>query len=228
MISVIFATKDDEAGLAWSLAALVPAATEGVVRDVTVVDDGSRDGTLVVADAAGCSILRGSAAEGQASRRRSRPRRLAPLPQARGRARSGWQGEALAFIDAALNAGTARETAAVFRLGRAGSGVRVRSAEWLGTLRARLFSAPYEEQGLLISRAFYRTLGGHRPSAAMAGMDLTRRVGRRRLRVLRARAVMLEPPARHRPFRSAAYLALASSPLSLAPHRTARRLMPGR
>ena len=67
MISVIFATKDDEAGLAWSLAALVPAATEGIVRDVTVVDDGSRDGTLVVADAAGCSILSGRDGEGQAS-----------------------------------------------------------------------------------------------------------------------------------------------------------------
>ena len=208
MISVIFATKDDEAGLAWSLAALVTAATEGVVRDVTVVDDGSRDGTLVVADAAGCSIVRGSGAEGQASAASGGRGDWLLFLRPAVALDTGWQGEALAFIDAALNAGTARETAAVFRLGRAGSGVRVRSAEWLGTLRARLFSAPYEEQGLLISRAFYRTLGGHRPQAAMAGIDLTRRVGRRRLRVLRAKAVMLEPPARHRPFRSAAYLAL--------------------
>ena len=163
MISVIFATKDDEAGLAWSLAALVTAATEGVVRDVTVVDDGSRDGTLVVADAAGCSILRGSAAEGQANAASSGRGDWLLFLRPAVALDPGWQGEALAFIDAALNAGTARETAAVFRLGRAGSGVRVRSAEWLGTVRARLFSAPYEEQGLLISRAFYRTLGGHRP-----------------------------------------------------------------
>ena len=91
-------------------------------------------------------------------------------------------------------AGTARETsAATFRLGRAEAACRVRSAEWLASFRTRLFSAPYGEQGLLISRAFYRTLGGHRDLAAMADVDLARRIGRRRLTVLRAHAMVRRP-----------------------------------
>ena len=57
MITAIIETRNDEVALAHALAALVPAATEGVIRDVIVIDHGSDDGTLVVADAAGCTIV---------------------------------------------------------------------------------------------------------------------------------------------------------------------------
>jgi glycosyltransferase involved in cell wall biosynthesis len=193
MISAIFATCDDEMRLAHALTALVPAATEGVVREAIVVDAGSRDGTLAVADAAGCRIIEEAGADGL--RHAAEGARgdwllfLAPASVLD----PGWQSEALAFIDAAVIAGEGRARAASFRLGRVATGWRPRLAEGISVLRSRLFAAPCAEQGLLISREFYRSIGGHRPMAAMADVDLARRVGRRRLTILRSRAMVRQP-----------------------------------
>ncbi|MBS3648305.1 glycosyltransferase [Pseudaminobacter sp. 19-2017] len=59
MLSVLIETKNDEEGLARTLASLVGAAVEGVVRDVIVCDGGSTDQTRQVADHAGCQFLAG-------------------------------------------------------------------------------------------------------------------------------------------------------------------------
>ncbi len=60
MISVIVPTLNDEARLVACLAPLVPAAMEGLVRELIVVDGGSTDQTLEIADDAGAVILKGS------------------------------------------------------------------------------------------------------------------------------------------------------------------------
>src|SRR2546423_11406338 len=57
MISVVIATHNSERALVATLAALVPGALDGVVREVIVVDGGSRDGTANVADAAGAQFV---------------------------------------------------------------------------------------------------------------------------------------------------------------------------
>jgi hypothetical protein len=57
MLTIIMECRDDEAELAQTLSALVSGAVEGVVRDVIVLDHGSRDGSSKVADAAGCRFL---------------------------------------------------------------------------------------------------------------------------------------------------------------------------
>ena len=57
MLTIILECRDNEAELAQTLSALVPGAVEGVVRDVIVLDHGSRDGSPEVADAAGCRFL---------------------------------------------------------------------------------------------------------------------------------------------------------------------------
>ncbi|RCS23556.1 glycosyltransferase [Phyllobacterium salinisoli] len=61
MVSVIIETKNVEEALARTLAGLVNAAVEGLVRDVIVVDHGSTDHTHEVADAAGCIFVEGEA-----------------------------------------------------------------------------------------------------------------------------------------------------------------------
>ena len=194
MITAIIATRDDEEALAHALAALAPAAMEGIVRDAIVVDAGSRDGTLAVADEAGCTVVEGSGAE--ALMRAADMARgdwllfLSPASVLE----SGWQGEALAFVDRAFMAGNAQsprgDLPAPPRRGRgtgaARRGTRRHSAR--GSSRRA-----YGEQGLLISRGFYRALGGHRDLAAMADVDLARRIGRRRLTLLRARAMVRRP-----------------------------------
>ncbi len=193
MISVILPTRDNEVDLAFALGPLVPAAVQGVVSEVIVVDSGSRDGTLKVADSAGCKVLAGSGREAlmEAVDAAKSDWMLFLSPGAV--LDANWHGEALSFIDRAMLSGRGHHAAAVFRHGRAESGFTARFAEWCATFRSSGFAAPYEEQGLLISRSLYRSVGGHRPLPAMADVDLGRRIGRRRLTLLRARAVVHHP-----------------------------------
>jgi glycosyltransferase involved in cell wall biosynthesis len=119
MITAIIETRNEEVGLAHALAALVPAATEGILRDVIVIDKGSDDGTRAVADAAGCTII-DAFAEADATR--------AAVERARGDwllftpatpvLQPGWQAAALAFIDRALIDGRGQTRSATFRGGR--------------------------------------------------------------------------------------------------------------
>src|SRR5689334_16898277 len=57
VFSIILATRDSERALVPTLAALVPGATAGIVREVVVTDGGSRDRTQDVADIAGCHFV---------------------------------------------------------------------------------------------------------------------------------------------------------------------------
>jgi glycosyltransferase involved in cell wall biosynthesis len=59
MISVVIATNNDERTLGQCLAALVPAAVDGLVREVILADAGSSDDTLEIADDAGARVVRG-------------------------------------------------------------------------------------------------------------------------------------------------------------------------
>jgi hypothetical protein len=62
MLSVLIETRNDEEGLARTLATLVGGAVEGVVRDVVIRDTDSSDGTRSVADHAGCALVTGGLA----------------------------------------------------------------------------------------------------------------------------------------------------------------------
>src|SRR4051812_36783088 len=57
MISVLIETANDEEALARTLASLVRAVVEGVVREVIVCDRGSTDQTHYVAEHAGCRFV---------------------------------------------------------------------------------------------------------------------------------------------------------------------------
>lgn len=57
MLTVLIETRNDEEGLARTLASLIGGAVEGVVRDVIVCDHGSTDQTHHVAEHAGCHYI---------------------------------------------------------------------------------------------------------------------------------------------------------------------------
>ena len=67
MISVVLATRNDQRRLGRTLAALVPSAVDGLVRQVIVADAGSADATLEIADDAGAVVVKGPLAEACAS-----------------------------------------------------------------------------------------------------------------------------------------------------------------
>jgi glycosyltransferase involved in cell wall biosynthesis len=58
MISVVIPTLDAEDSLVGCLAPLVPASMTGLVRELVVVDAGSCDATLDIADDAGARIVK--------------------------------------------------------------------------------------------------------------------------------------------------------------------------
>jgi hypothetical protein len=71
---------------------------------------------------------------------------------------------------------------------------RLDAAEWQAraveagvAARVRLFGLPYGDQGLLISRRLYDSVGGYQPLPLMEDVDLVRRIGR--VRVLGAGAL---------------------------------------
>lgn len=166
MITAIIETLDDEVRLAQALAALVPAATEGVLREVVVIDHGSADGTLVVADAAGCTIVSAKDIAGD-------PRRLA-VERARGDwllllspstlLEPGWQAEVMAFVDRAMVAGEGQTAVGRFRRGRLMTGWRARLAEW----SSRRLAARRPDQGILISKRAWLALTAPLPASASA------------------------------------------------------------
>jgi hypothetical protein len=57
MLTVLILALDDEPALLDTIAALVPAAAEGVVRDVILVAPQAAEFVSVVADAAGCALI---------------------------------------------------------------------------------------------------------------------------------------------------------------------------
>jgi glycosyltransferase involved in cell wall biosynthesis len=189
MLSVVIATHDSERLLLPTLAALVPGAAAGLVREVIVCDGGSIDDTLKIADIAGCNLLSSSAPRGQR------------LRDAAASARADW----LLFLQpgVVLDPGWIEETgrfvtpanqgrAALFRPPTAG-GRRALFLDTLSLMGAALIGRPQPQQALVIPKVLYETLGGHRPEEPRPQSALLRRLGRRSVVWLRTGATLVVP-----------------------------------
>lgn len=184
MISVIIPTLNADARLGACLEALIGAAMDGLVRDVVIVDGGSDDSTLDIADGFGARTI--SAAPGRGGQ-------LAVGAEA---AKGPW----LLFLhaDTVLDAGWADEVAhhmkthsdksAVFTLAFDSENAAARFVSSGAMIRTRMLKLPYGDQGLLISRELYDEVGGFREMPLFEDVDIVRRLvrarGRGALRVL--------------------------------------------
>jgi glycosyltransferase involved in cell wall biosynthesis len=190
MISVVIPTLDSEADLGAVLSALVPAAVDGLVREVIIADGGSKDRTLEIADGAGADIVRseaGRSAQLRAGAARARfPWLLFLNPDTV--LDAGWEREAHLHIER-VESGRRRAAAAAFRFTIDDEGAAARLFETLAALRTGLVKIPYGEQGLLISRMVYDEVGGFAQLPALEDVDFARRLGRRRITALNARAI---------------------------------------
>jgi hypothetical protein len=188
MISVVIGTRDSEILLASTLAALVPGAVAGLVREVIVADGGSTDATATVADVAGCRFFtsveplgaRLSMAAAMARADWLLFLRPGSVPGSR------WIDEVQRFLQEAQQDGPPKR-AAVFRPRPSRS--RVTTA--LTFLATAVGALPRPERGLLIAKSHYEALGGHRASDRDPERGFMRRIGRRRIERLRSRAGML-------------------------------------
>lgn len=171
------------------LAVIIPALNEarllpGLLSDlravrlpmeVVVVDGGSRDATVAVAEAGGARTLR--AGPGRAQQMNA------------GAAASA--GDWLCFLHAdvrmpdparvVLAAAVAEETlsAAVWRFAIDGSGPWLRLVEFGARLRDRVGGLPYGDQGLLVRRRLFEAVGGFPEIPIMEDVAMLRALRRR-------------------------------------------------
>ena len=88
-----------------------------------------------------------------------------------------------------MDSGARPLAAAAFSFALDDFGAKPRMLEAFVGLRCALFRIPYGDQGLLIPKRLYSSLGGYRPLPLMEDVDLVRRLGRRRLVMMRSKAV---------------------------------------
>jgi rSAM/selenodomain-associated transferase 2 len=197
MISVIIPTLNAEAGLAATLTALVPATVEGIVREAIVVDGGSTDRTASIADQAGAQFITRTGGRGYqllAGAHRARFPWLLFL-HADTVLEAGWEREAEALMSA-VDTGRRLPTAAAFRFALDDIGAGPRALEQMVRMRCALFRLPYGDQGLLMPKSLYTEIGGFSALPLMEDVDMARRLKRRRVALLRSRAVT--SPVRYR------------------------------
>ncbi len=190
MITVVIPTLNAEAGLAAALSALVPASVDGLVREVIVVDGGSTDRTLKIADQAGTRFVQSAPGRGEQLAAGAKAARMPWLLflHADTVLETGWEREAAAFIER-VEIGQRPEAAAAFRFALDDLGLKPRMVEWGVAIRCTVARLPYGDQGLLIPRRLYQSVGGFRALPLMEDVDLIRRLGRSRTIILRATAV---------------------------------------
>jgi rSAM/selenodomain-associated transferase 2 len=183
-LDVVIPALDAAAHLGATLASLAPGRARGLLREVIVVDGGSADDTRAIAVAAGARVLTSAPGRGRQLRAGGAATKAPWLlfVHADTRLGAGWVEEALAFIRAE------RGQAAVFRLRLDDTAPAARAIERVVTWRTRALGLPYGDQGLLISRALYGEVGGFADIPLMEDVDLVRRLGRRRLTLLRGEA----------------------------------------
>jgi hypothetical protein len=185
MLSVIIPTEGAEQPTVATLAALVPGAAAGVVREVLLVDRAGTDVIARVADVAGCGFLpfNGSrAAAFAAGARKARSPWLMFL-HAGAVLDAGWIDETAQFIQRVSASDKPR--AAIFRHAYSPySDTRLR--EGFRSL-ARIISGPSADQGLLIAKDHYERLGGHAPESRRPETRLLRQLGRSSRILLRSR-----------------------------------------
>jgi rSAM/selenodomain-associated transferase 2 len=183
---VIIPTLNAEADLAACLERM------GEADEILVVDGGSSDRTVAVADRAGARLIfapRGRGIQLRAGADAARGDWLLFL-HADTLPSRGWH-EA---VDRHIT--TRPDRAACFRFRLSARAWQARAIEKAVAARVRLLGLPYGDQGLLISRRLYEHSGGYRDLPLMEDVDLVRRIGRRRLIMLEADA--FTSPARWR------------------------------
>jgi hypothetical protein len=188
MLSVIIPTEGAEHPAVATLAALVPGAATGVIREVLLVDRGNNGVIERVADVAGCRFLafEGSRAQALAAGARQARSPWLMFLHAGAVLDHGWIDETMQFIQRVSDSERAR--AGVFRYARSPYSDRTfrDGLRFIG----RTIAGPFADQGLLIARDHYERLGGHALNARHPEARLLRRLGRSSLTLLHSRIVM--------------------------------------
>jgi len=179
-LSIILPTLDAAENLGPTLAALTEGLGAGLIAEVIFADGGSKDDTRSIAEDVGAKFI-------------VSPRGRGPqMAKGANHARADW----LLFLhsDSILQPGwtkavqahlTKPESAGFFRLTFDDTTLPARIVGQWANFRARMYDLPYGDQGLLISRKLYESIGGFSDIPLMEDVDIARRL-RNKLRALPA------------------------------------------
>lgn len=174
MLSIVIPTLNAAGALPATLAALAESAAE-----LIIVDGGSNDDTAAVAGTHRARLINAPPGRGT--------QLAVGAAEARGdwllflhadtRLAPGWDRVVGEFIITPANA----QRAGYFRFALDDHRPAARRLEQIVAWRCRVLALPYGDQGLLISRTLYDTVGGFAKLPLMEDVDLVRRLGRTRL-----------------------------------------------
>lgn len=188
-ISVVIPALNAEARIAACLTSLAVAKKSGLIAETLVVDAGSTDRTVEIAQPFSAKIISAP------------PGRGGQLQKGAAAAKAAW----LLFLhaDTALGADWEKEVfdfihsecceVGTFTLRFDQPGVAPSIVAKGAMIRTKICKLPYGDQGLLISRRLYNALGGYHDMPLFEDVDLMQRLrkirGRRALHVFHANAI---------------------------------------
>ncbi|SCA57281.1 putative Glycosyl transferase, group 2 family protein [Candidatus Terasakiella magnetica] len=184
MLSIVIPTYNSAMSLKKTIASLVPPP---YAREIIVVDGGSSDATLKIAQELADRIV-------------TAPKGRGAQLKAGAEAASGdwllflhsdthlpdhWGAEVASFI-----AGQSSDVrAGYFTFALDEEHEKAKRLEKIVSWRCRLLGLPYGDQGLLISRDHYDQVGGFSDIPLMEDVDMVRRIGKKHLKQLSVKAV---------------------------------------
>ncbi|GHB21632.1 hypothetical protein GCM10007094_07150 [Pseudovibrio japonicus] len=155
MISALIPAHNSEQLLVLTLSALVPASAEGILKEVIIADEGSTDGTSVVADACGAHFVTNAANSGsvltEGAQQCTRANWIL-LIQPGAILQVGWQAEAAAFIERAERTNSASNLIGVYRSRTEEFGPSAQIKERLANAKNRLLKSSCYQLPLLMQK----------------------------------------------------------------------------
>ncbi len=194
ILSIVIPTLNEEANIGTTIDALKRAGIK-YRYDIIVVDGGSEDATIEEARVRGAEIVKSEPGRGKqlvVGGMRAKGEWFLFL-HADTELSHGWFDEAENFMKDDTNFRHAAVFGFLLDDDTPASHVLEKIVNW----RTRLLGLPYGDQGLLISRSFYRDLHGYAPLAIMEDVEIIRRIGRDRLHIFNAQAITSADKYRH-------------------------------
>lgn len=180
LITVIIPTLNAESHLVRTLSSLVPGVVQGIIKEVIIVDGGSHDATLEIAESTGCDTISADCERGLQlwlGCKAAKGDWLLIL-HSDSVLSSDWIDEIrLHMKDYPLRAG-------YFQLQFDFISLKAKLWETIERLKATWFALPSGDHGLFMSRALYESAGGYKDQIAFEEITLTMALGRSRLRSL--------------------------------------------